>query len=265
MADTLTVEPEPVASEVVALEVPEVVALPVPEVVALEVPVPEVFALPVPEVVALEVPVPEVPEVVALPVPEVPEVVALPVPEVPEVVALPVPEVVALEDIVHEEDDAESTPDELSDEVDVRAYEDDPDPTEEYDEDGGFVVKDAELEAVLEAERVLHAAAEITVRNVLPEGQKRTRRAPQRYEPVETPLDDVDRPAKRRKTDSQKTSVDTNDSQEEEEDEEDEDEEDEDDDDEEYDEADEESTESESEDEEDEEEEDDEEDVDILK
>ena len=240
MADTLPVEPE-----VVALEAP------VQEVSAPEVVEPEVVALPVPEVVE--------PEVVALPVPEVVE---------PEVVALPVPEVVALEDVGHEEAaDVESTPDELSDEVDVRAYEDDPDPTEEYDEDGGFVVKDAELEALLEAERVLHAAAEITVRNVLPEGQKRTRRPPQRYEPVETPLDDVDRPAKRRKTDSQKTSVDTNESQEEDledDEDEDEDEEDEEDDDEEYDEAEEESTESESEEEEDEEDDDDV-DIDIVK
>jgi hypothetical protein len=87
----------------------------------------------------------------------------------------------------------------LADDVDVRAYEEDPDPNEEYDEDGGFVVKDAELEAVLETERVIHTAAEITVQNVLPEGQKRTRRQPQRYEPVETPVDDIDRPVKRRK------------------------------------------------------------------
>lgn len=87
----------------------------------------------------------------------------------------------------------------LSDDVDVRAYEEDPDPTEEYDEDGGFVVKDADVEAVIAEEVVLHADAEITVRNFLPEGKKRARRPPQRYEPVETPLDDVDRPAKRRK------------------------------------------------------------------
>lgn len=133
--------------------------------------------------------------------------------------------------------------DDLSDEVDVRAYEDDPDPDEEYDEDGGFVIKDVEVEAVLETELVLHAAAEITVRNVLPDGAKRTRRAPQRYEPVETPTDDIDRPVKRRKLES--TPIEDS----EEEDEEDEDE----DDDEEYDEEDEseESTDSESEDDDD--------------
>ena len=131
----------------------------------------------------------------------------------------------------------------LNDEVDVRAYEDDPDPDEEYDEDGGFVIKDAEVEAVLETELVLHPAAEITVRNVLPDGAKRTRRAPQRYEPVETPTDDVDRPVKRRKIEP------VEDSDEDEE----EDEEDEEDDDEEYDEEDEdeESTDSDSEDDDD--------------
>jgi hypothetical protein len=98
------------------------------------------------------------------------------------------------EELVHAEDVA--GPD-LSDDVDVRAYEEDQDPKEEYDEDGGFVVKDADVEAVLETERVIHTAAEITLQNVLPEGQKRTRRQPQRYEPVETPTDDVDRPRKR--------------------------------------------------------------------
>ena len=133
--------------------------------------------------------------------------------------------------------------DDLSDEVDVRAYEEDPDPNEEYDEDGGFVIKDAEVDAVLETELVLHAAAEITLRNVLPEGAKRARRAPQRYEPVETPVDDVDRPVKRRKLDS--TPVDSVEDSEEEEEDEDEEE----DDDEEYDEEDEdeESTDSDSE------------------
>jgi hypothetical protein len=236
-----------------------------PEVpAAVPVEAPEV-TLEAPEVVALEtseaIDTPEV----ALEAPEAPEVVALEAPEGAEVVALEVG--VQPEDAIDGVAESDTTPD-LSDEVDVRAYEEDPDPTEEYEEDGGFVVKDAELEEVLESERVLHAAAEITVRNVLPEGQKRARRAPQRYEPVETPVDDVDRPSKRRKTGSEKTSVDTNEGQEEEEeaeedeDEDEEDEEDEEDDDEDYDEAEEESSESETEEEE-EDEDDDEEAVDL--
>jgi hypothetical protein len=237
---------------------------------------PEVVALPVteapqaPEVVAVteaseEAPqAPQVPEVVALEVPAVPEAAGPEVAVLPEVAA---PEVVALEAPEVADDAAESdgTATELSDEVDVRAYEEDPDPTEEYDEDGGFVVKDAEVEEVLETERVLHPEAEITVRNVLPEGQKRQRRAPQRYEPVETPLDDVDRPAKRRKTGSEQSVESVEDEEEEEEDQEEdkEDEEEDEEDDEEYDEAEEESTESESEDEEDED--DDDAELDIVK
>lgn len=145
------------------------------------------------------------------------------------------------------EGDPPAEPDDLNDEVDVRAYEDDPDPDEEYDEDGGFVIKDADVDQVLETELVLHTAAEITVRNVLPEGQKRTRRAPQRYEPVETPIDDVDRPVKRRKLHA--TPVEDSDDEGEEEEDEEEDE----DDDEEYDDEgeDEESTESDTDEDED--------------
>lgn len=108
------------------------------------------------------------------------------------------------EEVSEDGPEAPEGPD-LSDDVDVRAYEEDPDPTEEYDEDGGFVVKDADVEAVIADEVVLHTAAEITVRNVLPEGEKRKRRPPERYEPVETPLDDADRPTKRRKTTSSRS------------------------------------------------------------
>lgn len=133
------------------------------------------------------------------------------------------------EDVESQEEVADESPEEvpeLSDDVDVRTYEEDPDPTEEYDEDGGFVVKDADVEAVIAEEVVLHTDAEITVRNVLPEGEKRKRRPPERYEPVETPLDDVDRPAKRRKTDrSQEGSAEEDDGEGDEDDEEEDDEE----------------------------------------